>query len=250
MTEPTSGGRRPPFSRRSLLVGGAAGAALGAGTWAAARGLDPSKQPTTEPVPATYAQQTVTFHGTHQPGVTTLPAQAHAMFLALDLRPGVDRAQWCGCCGCSPTTPSDSWPAAAAGVRGRRAAARPARLTVTVGFGPGLFDAIGRPGVPRGGPRLADVRHRPAGASWSGGDVVLQVCSDEPTTAVVRHPMAGTGRPPLRDGALGPARLHPRPRDRAGRHDNAQPHGHARRVGQPPRRPVSTRPCGTPGQGG
>jgi deferrochelatase/peroxidase EfeB len=30
----------------------------------------------------------VAFHGPHQPGITTLPAQAHAVFLGLDLRPG------------------------------------------------------------------------------------------------------------------------------------------------------------------
>ena len=184
MTEPTSGGRRPPFSRRSLLAGGAAGAALGAGTWAAARGLDPSKQPTTEPVPATYAQQTVTFHGTHQPGVTTLPAQAHATFIALDLRHGVDRAHVVRMlrlltdntqrlmAGYPPLASEDA-----------ELAARPARLTVTVGFGPGLFDATGLsqecPNVVRHFPTFATDHLQPA---WSGGDVVLQVCSDEPTT--------------------------------------------------------------------
>jgi dye decolorizing peroxidase len=173
------------LSRRSLLVGGAAGtAALGAGTWAIARGLDSAQQPTADPVPQTYAEQTVPFHGTHQPGVTTLPAQAHATFVALDLRDGVDRAQAVRML----RLLTDNTSRLMAGHRPLASedvelAARPARLTVTVGFGAGLFDAAGLgrhcPVVVRHFPSFATDRLQPA---WSGGDVVLQVCSDEPTT--------------------------------------------------------------------
>jgi dye decolorizing peroxidase len=59
--------------------------------------------------------------------------------------------------------------------------ALPSRLTVTFGFGPGLFDAIGRagdcPAVIRELPAFSTDRLDPR---WSGGDLLLQVCSDDP----------------------------------------------------------------------
>jgi deferrochelatase/peroxidase EfeB len=54
---------------------------------------------------------------------------------------------------------------------------------VTFGFGPGLFDGIGRPQL-----RPASVAVLPRFGSevlqpqWSDGDVLLQVCSDDPVT--------------------------------------------------------------------
>lgn len=59
--------------------------------------------------------------------------------------------------------------------------ARPARLTVTLGFGPGLIDAAGRPDdcppVVRALPAFATDRLEPR---FTGGDLLLQVCSDDP----------------------------------------------------------------------
>ena len=58
--------------------------------------------------------------------------------------------------------------------------ARPARLTVTVGFGPGLFDAIGRPDqCPPIIRQLPEFRTDRLDPRWCGGDLLLQVCSDD-----------------------------------------------------------------------
>jgi dye decolorizing peroxidase len=62
-------------------------------------------------------------------------------------------------------------------------AATPARLTVTFGFGPGLFEAAGvaaaRP------PSVADLPAFPIDRlqdRWSGGDLLVQVCCDDAVT--------------------------------------------------------------------
>jgi dye decolorizing peroxidase len=171
----------PSLRRRALLLGGAA-AAVGGGTAAAAlAGRD--DRPAAGPVPALAAgAESVPFHGTHQPGIDTLPAQAHAVFLALDLRPGSgpaevrrlmrllsdDAARLMS--GRPPLAAEDP-----------ELPALPSRLTVTFGFGPGLFDAIGRaadcPAVVRELPAFPTDRLEPR---WSGGDLLLQVCSDDP----------------------------------------------------------------------
>jgi dye decolorizing peroxidase len=170
----------PSVRRRALLLGGAA-AAVGGGTAAALAGRD--DRPAAGPVPASAAgAESVPFHGTHQPGIDTLPAQAHAVFLALDLRPGSgpaevrrlmrllsdDAARLMS--GRPPLAAEDP-----------ELPALPSRLTVTFGFGPGLFDAIGRaadcPAVVRELPAFPTDRLEPR---WSGGDLLLQVCSDDP----------------------------------------------------------------------
>jgi dye decolorizing peroxidase len=126
--------------------------------------------------------ESVAFHGRHQAGITTAPVQAHAAFVALDLRPGTgpdgvarllrllsDDAE--RLTGGRPPLGADDL----------EVAALPSRLTVTVGFGPGLFDAVGRPEqcppVVRALPAFATDRLDPR---WCGGDLLLQVCSDDP----------------------------------------------------------------------
>lgn len=172
------------FSRRRLLAGGALSAG-GAVAGAATVGLAGGK-PT--PAPATggtvaHGTQTVPFHGVHQAGIDT-PAQAYAAFLAFDLRPGVDRAAL----GRLMRLLCDD---AARLTQGRPAladtepelAALPARLTVTFGFGPGLFAAAGLDSR-----RPRSVAPLPAFAidrleeRWSGGDLLIQVCADDPLT--------------------------------------------------------------------
>ena len=187
MTDPspdTDGRQR--LSRRRLLTGGlaglgglAAGAALagcdGDGTGAATAGAGP----TTGPAPVGAAVEP--FHGAHQSGVMT-SAQAHAVFVAYDLAPGTDR----DALGRLMRLLSDD---AARLTQGRPAladtepelAAAPSRLTITFGFGPAFVAAAGRP-VP------AQLRPLPSFAvdrleeRWSGGDLLLQVCCDDPTT--------------------------------------------------------------------
>jgi dye decolorizing peroxidase len=170
----------PSLRRRAVLLGAAA-AAVGGGTVTAlaARDADPEPGPgAAVPVGA----EGIAFHGVHQPGIDTLPAQAHAAFLGLDLRPGTgpadvrrlmrllsdDAARLMS--GRPPLAAEDP-----------ELPALPSRLTVTFGFGPGLFDAVGRggdcPAVVRELPTFPTDRLEPR---WSGGDLLLQVCSDDP----------------------------------------------------------------------
>lgn len=171
----------PSLRRRALLLGGAA-AAVGGGTAAALAARPDDAEPVGPVAAAPAGAETVPFHGPHQPGIDTLPAQAHAVFLGLDLRPGAapvdvrrlmrllsdDAARLMS--GRAPLAAEDP-----------ELPALPSRLTVTFGFGPGLFDAAGR-----GGDCPAVVRELPAFPTdrldprWSGGDLLLQVCSDDP----------------------------------------------------------------------
>ncbi|MCO1655622.1 Dyp-type peroxidase [Pseudonocardia humida] len=183
---------RRVLGRRGLLLGGAA--ALGGGA-VGALGATASAEPPPAPVAAApqgpVGADAVPFHGRHQSGITTAPVQAHAAFVALDLRPGSgaddvarllrllsdDAARLTA--GRSPLGADDP-----------ELVALPSRLTVTFGFGPGLFDAIGRPeqcpAVVRALPAFATDRIDPR---WSGGDLLLQVCSDDrlPLSYAVRR---------------------------------------------------------------
>ncbi|WP_051027082.1 Dyp-type peroxidase [Nocardia higoensis] len=178
MTVPERGQARS-WSRRRLLgagavAAGAAGAAgLGAGALAWGSGDDA----------VLAAAATEPFHGAHQAGIATRP-QRHVTFLAFDLRPGLDRADIIGLLKIWTTD-------AARLTRGEPAladtepelAARPARLTVTVGFGPSVFTAAGlghqRPSWLQPLPSFAIDRLDPA---WCDGDLLVQVCAEEPTT--------------------------------------------------------------------
>ena len=174
---------RPAVSRRRLLTGGAlvAGGALAAGTTVAA--LDRSA-PAPTPVPvARYGADVEPFHGERQAGVATL-AQAYASFVAFTLRPGTDRAALARML----RLLSDD---AARLTRGEPALADteaelallPARLTVTFGFGPGLYTAAGlddrRPESVAALPAFPIDRLEKA---WSGGDLLLQICADDAMT--------------------------------------------------------------------
>ena len=83
----------------------------------------------------------------------------------------------------SPTTPPGSpgsrrWPAEP------ELALLPARLTVTFGFGPGLYRAAGI--EDRRPPSVADLPAFPEidqlQPRWCGGDLLLQICADDPIT--------------------------------------------------------------------
>lgn len=173
-------------SRRALLLGGgvaglAGAVAAGTATRAvlAGDGDSPGTGPTGDPV---AGAATVAFHGPHQAGITTAPAQSHAHFVALDLRPRSTRGDLLRLLrlltddaqrltqGRSPLAADDP-----------ELAGLPSRLTVTVGFGAGVFDLLGRgadcPPVVRSMPAFRTDRLQ---ERWSGGDVVLQVCADDP----------------------------------------------------------------------
>lgn len=171
----------------SGLVGGVAGGAAGY----AGRGLldDDEAVPDWETVADSRVVGAATepFHGPHQAGITT-PPQAHAAFLGFDLAAGTTRAEVQGVL--------RAWSQDAARLTSGRGgladlepelARDPARLTVTIGFGPGLFDAVRMPEK-----RPSWLRQLPAFPQidqledrWSGGDLLLQICADDPL--VVSH---------------------------------------------------------------
>ncbi|HHW83028.1 MAG TPA: Dyp-type peroxidase, partial [Actinomycetales bacterium] len=130
---------------------------------------------------------TVPWHGENQPGITTTP-QGFLTLVAFDLEPGVDRTRlgrlmriWTDDISrLAEGRPSltDTEP---------ELALDPARLTFTVGFGPGLFEKAGmaseRPEWLRQlppYPQIDQLEDR-----WSEGDLVLQVCGEDPN--VVTH---------------------------------------------------------------
>lgn len=172
------------ISRRRRLAGGAAAIGAAGAAWSVGRAGAGTVAPDT-----TFGAEVVPFHGVHQAGIQT-PPQAHALFTALDLRADSGR---------SPrqalTAVLRLWTADAERLtQGRPALAdtepelahRPARLTVTVGLGPELFDKIGmshaRPPSARQLPAFTIDRLDPR---WCGGDLFLQICADDPM--VVAH---------------------------------------------------------------
>lgn len=164
-------------SRRRLL-GGSLAALGAAGLGAAGTGVAVAAR-----TPESMGARIVDAHGVHQAGIDTAP-QAFASFVALDLAPGVDRAGlvgimkvWAEDIGrltCGEPALGDTEP---------ELSVDPARLTVTAGYGPGVFTAAGRED------RRPDWLHPlPVFTTdrleerWSGGDLVLQVCADDPVT--------------------------------------------------------------------
>ncbi|CAN5443734.1 Dyp-type peroxidase [soil metagenome] len=167
-------------SRRRLLTGGAAALAASA---------NPTQCRTNRPAAPDdgFGTTAEPFYGPHQAGVTT-PPQAHALFIALDLQASGSRS------------PRDTlaavlklWSADAARLtQGEPALAdtepelayRPSRLTVTVGLGAGVFDLIGLPHR-RPVAELPGFSTDQLQARWCGGDLLLQICADDPM--VVAH---------------------------------------------------------------
>ncbi|WP_424214000.1 iron uptake transporter deferrochelatase/peroxidase subunit [Streptomyces sp. BI20] len=183
-------------SRRALLGWGGAGLALGAAATVgtgAALGLGP------DPVPAASAGAAVPFHGEHQAGIAT-PVQDRLHFAAFDVKTK-DRAalvrmlkEWTaaarlmaagqpvgeGGFGGLPEAPPDD--------TGEALGLKASRLTLTIGFGPGLF-APERGLVPDGRrpEALVDLELFPGDnldPARSGGDLCVQACADDPQVAV------------------------------------------------------------------
>ena len=169
---------QPALSRRRLLAGGAAVAGVaGAAAWA---GSEHGRRV----APAAFGTDTVPFHGVHQAGIET-PPQAHGTFVGLNLLPDNGRAPLGALRAVLKLWTTDAerltqgLPALAD--TEPELALRPANLTVTVGFGPTLFDAVGlsrsRPPSARPLPSFGIDRLE---SRWSGTDLLLQICADDP----------------------------------------------------------------------
>lgn len=176
----------PSPSRRQLLVGGGAVAGWGA---ALALGVDaavaaPSPAPAAVPSQDTgglRGASTVPFHGPRQAGVTVVP-QAHSTFVALDLADGVDR----DALGRLMRLLTDDARRLTQGLPALadtepELARRPARLTVTFGFGPGFVASAGGEAPGWLGPLPAFGVDR-LEEGWSDGDLLLEIASDDPVT--------------------------------------------------------------------
>ena len=178
--------RRGGITRRGLIGAGAAGGlALAAGGGFALGKADASTDPDAEQVP---------FHGEHQAGITT-PVQDRLHFASFDLTTdSVDDLR----------TLLQEWTVAAARMTeglpagteneapllppedtGEAVGLGPANLTVTVGFGPSLFDdrfglADERPAALKPIPRLPADELDP---KISNGDLCIQACANDPQIA-------------------------------------------------------------------
>jgi deferrochelatase/peroxidase EfeB len=210
----TAGATRRGFLTRAAGLAAAAGAALGTdgGTSALAKADDqssPAPDPQIEP-----------FWGKNQGGIVT-PSQGYTYFLALDLttekRDDVVNLlkAWTGAAArlasgkpidpfektelaynydtstSTVTTTSDDPTPTAVSLpdTGEAEGLPPARLTVTFGFGPGLFEKDGkdRYGLAKRRPEALVDLPRFAGdelaADRTGGDLSVQACADDPQVA-------------------------------------------------------------------
>lgn len=176
--------RRGAISRRQLLAGSGAASGVVAASLLSVGAASPA---------AAAQSATVPFHGPHQAGIVT-PQQGHLLFAAYDVTTG-DRsalaallASWTGASArlvAGRAIRGDPSPAAPPPDTGEALGLGPARLTLTVGFGSGLFDdrfglASRRPAA------LADLPPFPGDAldpARSGGDLCVQACSDDAQVA-------------------------------------------------------------------
>ena len=184
------------ISRRGFVGGaiGAAGLFVGGAT---GFGIAKTTEPATTPA---ATDQVVAFYGPHQAGIAT-PAQDRLAFAAFDLTtPDVEAVKqmlgtWAAAAALMsegrPIGPIETAPQAPPVDTGEALGLPPAYLTVTVGFGPSMFDdryglASRRPAA------LADIPALPGDElepERSNGDIGVQACSNDPQVAfhVIRN---------------------------------------------------------------
>ncbi|WP_159766989.1 iron uptake transporter deferrochelatase/peroxidase subunit [Streptomyces sp. HM190] len=191
-TTAADGSRAP--SRRALIGWGGAGLALGAavagGAVAVARpGEDTGRTPAEAGGP-------IAFHGEHQAGIAT-PVQDRLHFAAFDVetddreafvamlkdwteaarRMTAGKAVGDGAYGGLAEAPPDD--------TGEALGLKPSRLTLTIGFGPSLFERFGLAGQrPEALVDLPQFAGDNLDRARSGGDLCVQACADDPQVAV------------------------------------------------------------------
>jgi dye decolorizing peroxidase len=172
--------RPSPVSRRRLLTGGAvAGLSAVAGAGVVAAGGREKPVPAAASTPLDTGTATVDFHGARQAGVSQDPP-AHAAFVAFTLPAGTDKralARMLRLLSDDAARLTQGIPAL--GDTDATLAVLPARLTVTFGFGPGLYRAAGLASPVADLPAFTIDRLE---RRWSGGDLLLQICADDPLT--------------------------------------------------------------------
>jgi deferrochelatase/peroxidase EfeB len=185
------------LSSRRLFLGGALGAAglvaAGGAGFGIARADNTDEQPD--------AAAAVPFYGAHQAGIAT-PQQDRLAFAAFDVTTtDVDDlrtllAQWSAAAAQvaagKPVGAVETAPESPPIDTGEAMGLPPSQLTITVGFGPSLFDdRFGLAG--RRPAALADLPRLPGDDAIepgrSGGDLCVQACANDPTVAfhVIRN---------------------------------------------------------------
>ncbi|MEU6281446.1 iron uptake transporter deferrochelatase/peroxidase subunit [Streptomyces sp. NPDC047028] len=181
-------------SRRALIGWGGAGLALGAavaGGAVAAADAGGDADPAGDGMGAA-----VDFHGIHQAGIATA-VQDRLHFAAFDVKTDDRDAfvrmlkEWTaaahrmtggkavgdGAYGGLPEAPPDD--------TGEALGLKPSRLTLTIGFGPSLFEKFGLHGKrPEALVDLPQFAGDNLDKSRSGGDLCVQACADDPQVAV------------------------------------------------------------------
>lgn len=188
----------PHVNRRALLTGGTVGVGVGALLGiAGALGLQRSPEASQPPaIPGDtdetfkvslgddgnhtgFGREALPCHGTHQPGVTMVPG-AHIRYLSYALRPETDRASLVRMfriltediegltSGAAPL--ADPEP---------ELAARPARLSITVGVGRELVQRIDAARVPRWLAPLPAFSRDKLDGTHDGGDLLLVLQADD-----------------------------------------------------------------------
>src|SRR3954471_10911234 len=180
----------PEVDRRRFLGGalGAAGAvAAGGGGFGVAKAVEPASS---SAAPATG----VAMYGAHQAGIAT-PAQDRLAFAAFDVTTtdvaDVQRllGTWAAAAAQmtkgEPIGPVETAPQVPPIDTGEALGLHAAKLTITVGFGPSVFDD--RFGLAKRRPAaLADIPPLPGDTldpNRSGGDLCVQACADDPQVA-------------------------------------------------------------------
>lgn len=183
------------LSRRGFLTV-AGGAAVGASTGGAILLRDGNDSSAAEP--ESYTGK-VDYDGEHQAGIITA-AQDRLHFAAFDVMPDATRedlramlAAWTAASrrmsAGLPAEPAAGTPAAPPADTGEADGLPAARLTVTIGLGPGLFSHKGRDRFGIAAQRPALLRELPAlpgdelDPERSGGDLCVQACADDPVVA-------------------------------------------------------------------
>jgi deferrochelatase/peroxidase EfeB len=193
-------GARRPVSRRSALLGGLSVAGLGVASAAMFATTPPTVQAASDPSiepRQTVDDAIVDFYGEHQAGIAT-PAQDRLVFAAFDFK-GADEDTlrellrlWTEAMyTMTQGQPVPSQTGAALNAQappidtGEAAGLGPSRLTMTLGFGPSLFDdrlglAARRPDALVEIPPFPGDRLLPP---LCGGDLGVQACADDPQVA-------------------------------------------------------------------
>jgi len=190
---PPSNQPRGPSRRRLLTSAGLAGAGLfGAG--AVAGGLTGYLTRPDGERSSAATTTTVPFYGEHQAGITT-PAQDRLAFGSLTIVPGAARSdlrdllqEWTSAAArmtAGQPVGEDTGLDAPPVDTGEAIGSPVSGLTVTVGYGPSLFDQ--RFGLAARKPSaLADLPPLPnedLDPNYTGGDLCIQACSDDPLVA-------------------------------------------------------------------